>query len=220
MNIWDEIAYRYESWFETPLGERADRAERKALLSLLEDFGGGYALEVGIGTGHFGCLLAQKFDLVGLDLSGGMLKVAGERCGDDLLGLVRGDALKLPFKDGIFDLVYSITVLEFLDDPWVAIDEMFRVTKESGGVLLGVLNRRSSWARKKKPGTIYEKAHYFELRELLPELRSRGRTVWTSAVFFPPVEIWSRFSGLIEPLGKLLCRDRGALLFFLTIKGK
>ncbi len=220
MNIWDEIAYRYESWFETPLGRRADRAERNALLSLLEDFEGRYALEVGIGTGHFGCMLARRFDLVGFDLSAGMLRIARERCGDDLLGLVRGDALRLPFKDGIFDLVYAITVLEFLGDPRKAIGEMFRVTKKGGGVLLGVLNKRSSWAKKKKPGTIYEKAHYFELGELLPVLRSRGRTVWTSAVFFPPKEILSRFSVILEPLGRLLRRDRGALLFFLTIKGR
>ena len=45
-----------------------------------------------------------------------------------------GDAYKLPFGDGEFDLVYSHAALQWLRNPTAALREQRRVTKEGGRV--------------------------------------------------------------------------------------
>jgi ubiquinone/menaquinone biosynthesis C-methylase UbiE len=49
---------------------------------------------------------------------------------------LRGDAHALPFVDGAFDVVLCTEVLEHLTEPQRAIDEMFRVLKPGGELLL------------------------------------------------------------------------------------
>jgi ubiquinone/menaquinone biosynthesis C-methylase UbiE len=44
--------------------------------------------------------------------------------------VVYGDMLHLPFKDGEFDCVFSIDVLEHSSDPLKALSELFRVSKK------------------------------------------------------------------------------------------
>jgi SAM-dependent methyltransferase len=51
---------------------------------------------------------------------------------------VIGDALQLPFKDGVIDLVYSSGVFEHLRDPIAAAQEIYRVTKPGGRILIGI----------------------------------------------------------------------------------
>jgi SAM-dependent methyltransferase/uncharacterized protein YbaR (Trm112 family) len=51
---------------------------------------------------------------------------------------VIGDALRLPFRDGVIDLVYSSGVFEHLRDPIAAAEEIHRVTKPGGRILIGI----------------------------------------------------------------------------------
>jgi SAM-dependent methyltransferase len=71
-------ASRYEGWYETARGRRADRAEQSLLAWLLGWFPGARrVLEVGSGTGHFTRWLAARgFSVIGLDRSPAMLRAA------------------------------------------------------------------------------------------------------------------------------------------------
>ena len=51
---------------------------------------------------------------------------------------VYGDALKLPFKDNTFDLIFSQAVLEHVRDPFRAVAEMRRIAKPGGVVWAGM----------------------------------------------------------------------------------
>jgi ubiquinone/menaquinone biosynthesis C-methylase UbiE len=51
---------------------------------------------------------------------------------------VIGDALQLPFRDGVIDLVYSTGVFEHLRDPIAAAREIYRVVKPGGRILIGI----------------------------------------------------------------------------------
>jgi ubiquinone/menaquinone biosynthesis C-methylase UbiE len=134
-------AARYEAWYATPRGSRADAAEQRLLVWLLEPFAGSTrTLEVGCGTGHFTRLLARAGGVaIGLDRSRPMLREA--RRLSPGLPLVLGDAAALPFADRSLDLVLYATTLEFLDDPARALREGVRVARR--GVIVVALNRWS-----------------------------------------------------------------------------
>ena len=57
---------------------------------------------------------------------------AGEITADKLIGVLRGDARRLPFPDGTFDVVITSEVLEHIQDDVTAIAEMVRVLKPGG----------------------------------------------------------------------------------------
>ena len=197
----EHVAARYETWYETPKGRRADALEKASLRRLLDGFAGARrqsssasVLEVGAGTGHFSRWLGEQGrTAVGLDRSAAMLEQA--QALDGIL-LVRGDASRLPFADGTFDLVALITTLEFLEHPRVALAEALRVTRH--GLLLGVLNRQSLLGlRRRLAGllrpTIYDTAHFYGVRELRRLLRSvvgeRALIAWHTTLF-PRVWPW------------------------------
>ena len=57
---------------------------------------------------------------------------AGEITADKLIGVLRGDACRLPFPDATFDVVITSEVLEHIQDDVTALTEMVRVLKPGG----------------------------------------------------------------------------------------
>lgn len=106
-------------------------------------------LDCGVGTGTLSSALARvspsPFKLDGIDLSSRMLEQASRRLrGSGLeVSLCQGDARKLPYDDGVFDLAMTAHMLEHLVDPGSALREMVRVLKP-GGLLIACLTRHSS----------------------------------------------------------------------------
>ena len=117
----------------------ADEIGRQAAGSRILDVpcGGGVALR-GLGPG-------QQVSYVAADISQRMIDrtvaAARERGVDDQVSTSLADVDALPFEDGSFDLVVSLTGLHCFPDPRRAVHEMGRVLRP-GGVLTGsaVLN--------------------------------------------------------------------------------
>lgn len=65
-----------------------------------------------------------------------LMKDSGESSGNH--AALRGDALKLPFRDGIFDKVICTEVLEHVSDDHQAVAELFRVLKDDGTLAVSV----------------------------------------------------------------------------------
>jgi len=164
-------AKRYEAWFSTPFGGRADRVEKLILRGLLEDFTESNSLlDVGCGTGHFTDWFASLGpSALGLDRLPSMLTFARGQRPD--LPLVLADATHLPFGDATFDVVALITVLEFLDTPEAALREAGRVARH--GLLVGVLNSLSPVAlwRRVRRAEAYRRARFFSPGQLERLLR-------------------------------------------------
>jgi phosphatidylethanolamine/phosphatidyl-N-methylethanolamine N-methyltransferase len=101
---------------------------------------GGTVLDVGVGTG----LELPMFDpgtrLVGVDLSEPMLRRAAARVRRDKLGNVDGlvvmDAMHLAFPDSCFDAVVAPYVLTVVPDPAATLDELLRVVRPGGEIVL------------------------------------------------------------------------------------
>jgi ubiquinone/menaquinone biosynthesis C-methylase UbiE/molybdopterin converting factor small subunit len=95
------------------------------------DFGKGFCLDVGCGTGILRDVLPDS-EIVGLDISTGMLKEARSR----LDHVLAGDAEHLPFRDGSFDAVLFNATIFLIPHADIALKEALRVVKE-GGVVAG-----------------------------------------------------------------------------------
>ena len=126
----------YEAWFRSPRGRRLGRAELRLLMKALS--GCRSILEVGCGTGFFTRNLSSQFR-VGLDISDGMVRYAAGRGGL----YVRGDAERLPFREGAFDCVFCVALLEFVGDVGAVLGEMVRVGRRR--VVVGLLGRWGVW---------------------------------------------------------------------------
>jgi SAM-dependent methyltransferase len=107
-----------------------------------EDFGGKKVLEVGLGYGTLGQLIASRnADYYGVDIAEG--PVANMRRRLSWLGLpedhaLQASVLELPFEDGTFDHVYSIGCLHHTGDLERSVDEVHRVLVPGGRLLLNV----------------------------------------------------------------------------------
>lgn len=116
----------------------------------------GHVLDIGMG----GCAcmafyLARKgFDVTGIDRSSHAIHRARENAkGKRLKGTFiarRADAKKLPFEEGVFDVVISFHSLHHIDRPVAALREMFRVCRPGGKVLISDLNPTGSKIYKHK----------------------------------------------------------------------
>jgi SAM-dependent methyltransferase len=102
---------------------------------------GNRILDVGCGEGlaeiEIGRLHISQLRLFGVDLV--LSKVAAARqetlAHNLRVGLAAADACRLPFKDGAFDSIYSVAVLQHIDAVDTAVAEFARVTTAKGRVV-------------------------------------------------------------------------------------
>ncbi|MDD4877306.1 MAG: methyltransferase domain-containing protein [Dehalococcoidales bacterium] len=161
--LFDEWPERYDQWFLTPIGKLIKEIEGKCKNDLLDPRPGEKILDAGCGTGIFTLdFLTKGPNIVGLDISNQMLKCAVKKTADYPFFKIQGDMLSLPFMDDSFDKSVSITALEFIADAKSAIDELFRVTRPGGYVVITTLNSLSPWATRRKVKTQEGLKHILE----------------------------------------------------------
>ena len=121
-------------------------ARRKLTDILVKEVQGRDLLEVGIGTGLVGLALArQGVRVSGVDLSTEMLhKLADKFVHPDEVVLFHADATELPFDDCSFDAVLTSQMLHLLDDWRRALDELTRVVRPCGIILIDLGNEPDS----------------------------------------------------------------------------
>ncbi|USR89426.1 class I SAM-dependent methyltransferase [Phormidium yuhuli AB48] len=110
-------------------------------------------LDIGTGPARIPILLCQQrphWTVTGIDLSHNMLKrgathIAKAELGDRIR-LDYADAKSLPYANASFDLVISNSIIHHLEDPLPCLNELRRVLKPQGGLLLRDLVRPNNLA--------------------------------------------------------------------------
>jgi ubiquinone/menaquinone biosynthesis C-methylase UbiE len=139
---WDRI------YQEASLEGRILRRRQQVALAWIDALAlpeGSPVLEVGCGAGATAVELARRgHQVYASDRSPAMLRHTQEHAQTSGVGglvtPILGDAQRLMFPTGVFDLVLALGVLSWLQEPNVAIKEMARVTRPGGHVLVTSLN--------------------------------------------------------------------------------
>jgi len=171
--LFDEWPEKYDEWFTTPIGLLVKKYESDLLLSLLRPKSDEFILDAGCGTGIFALdVLSFRTHVIGVDLSLPMLSRVAQKTIGSHFQAVLADISLLPFPRNAFDKVVSVTALEFIDDAKGAVEELFRVTRKGGRIVLATLNSLSPWAERrkaeaKKGHPLFKKAIFRSPDELL-----------------------------------------------------
>jgi demethylmenaquinone methyltransferase/2-methoxy-6-polyprenyl-1,4-benzoquinol methylase len=132
--MFDGVAERYDRT-NTILSFGLDRTWRRATRDALVLRPTDLVLDLAAGTGVSTEELAGSgAQVIGLDISQGMLR-AGKRTRPGTT-LLAGDALALPFADGVFDAITISFGLRNVHDTTAVLAEMARVTKPGGRVVI------------------------------------------------------------------------------------
>ena len=105
------------------------------------------------GTGYGAKILQESgaSRVVGVDISPEAISAAQAAFGNESIGFETGNVRELPFEDKTFDAVVSFETIEHVDEPEKVIDEMSRVLKRGGKLIISTPNRRVE-----RPGAFFE----------------------------------------------------------------
>ena len=132
--MFDAVAGRYDLTNDVlSLGQ--DRRWRVRTVAAVDAQPGELVLDLAAGTGTSSVPFADAgARVVPCDFSLGMLEAGKDR--RQALPFVAGDALRLPFADGVFDAVTISFGLRNVADTEAALAEMLRVTRPGGRVVV------------------------------------------------------------------------------------
>jgi ubiquinone/menaquinone biosynthesis C-methylase UbiE len=163
----------------TRLSEHSDRYGLELLVDLAKPQKGDTVLDVACGPGIVACELAKSVSHVtGIDTTPAMIEQAKQLQNEKKLNNLTwklGDILKMPFDDSSFSLVVTRYSFHHLLEPKKVLDEMIRVSKSDGRIVIIDVTPESSKANEynrveKLRDPSHVKAHTFkELNKMMEE---------------------------------------------------
>lgn len=152
--VYEMIVNNFYEWrmFGNIGGDFVSRKEINILLDLLQPKVGDKVLDAGTGSGRFARAIAQrsKAKVIGLDPDKKILK-EGEILRKIYLSKIQqenyktalGNGQDIKFSDNSFDKVFSFRALKYYPDPYKGIDELYRVLKKEGILVLEMTSNKS-----------------------------------------------------------------------------
>lgn len=165
--VFERFAQAYEAWFEKhPV---LYEAEVEAIRTLLPPFKRG--IEIGVGSGRF----ALPFGIsAGVEPSARMATIARSKG----INVIEGIAEALPLKDESFDFALMVTTICFVDNPLQSLQEIHRILKPEGSVIIGFVDRESALGRQyeknRTESRFYREARFYSTDELTKLLKKAG----------------------------------------------
>lgn len=172
MAIFDKVATHYDSWYQEIKGQFVDRVESDLAFKLFKAKRGMHILDVGCGTGNFSIKLAQiGCRVTAVDVSENMLQIARTKVKQKHLDISfhKMDAYDLQFAENNFDGVLSMAAFEFIDRPKCVLQEMMRVVKNDGQIVVGTISSEGAWGKyykKSAAHSIFKHATFHTLDDM------------------------------------------------------
>lgn len=188
--VFDKFYNGYDQWYDTPVGRYVDQVETDVVFDLLNPEADEKILDLGCGTGNFSYkLLNGECSVTGVDISKKMLSIARQKSDSTDIDFFEMDGYDLQFDDNTFDKVLSVAAFEFISEPQKVINEMLRVVKPGGTVVIGTIQKGGDWAEMYKSeifkGSAYEEAmfkDYNDFKTIKPEQFDNHK----ECLFIPP----------------------------------
>ncbi len=216
----------YEKFFRYADSNWWFLGRRKIILSLLQQAGftknhPKKILDLGCGTGSTLASLKDWGWAVGLDNSPLALAYSRQR---GVGPLVEASAQELPFKEGSFDLIVGLDILEHLEDDLQALREIFRTLKPSGYVLITVPAFDFLWSQHDQVNLHRRR---YVLTQLCSQIEAAGfqllRATYMNTLLFFPIYLirWFKNNMMVRPKKGPLSDVRGhwpwvnSLLYFI-----
>ncbi len=141
-NMFDSIAWRYD-FLNHFLSFSIDRRwRRKAIKMIGARYSKPRILDVATGTADL-AITAMRLSpgkITGIDISANMLEIGREKIRkkglSESIELVQADSENIPFKDNMFDVAMVAFGVRNFADPLKGLEEMFRVLRPGGMVLV------------------------------------------------------------------------------------
>ena len=167
MNVFDEYTDEYDLWYDKHHNKY--QSEVIALKKLIPV--GKKGIEIGVGTGRFSIPFGIR---VGVEPSPNMAKLAEEKG----ITVINGIGESLPFHNETFDYVLMVTTVCFLSDIPKAFSEAYRILKDQGKIILGIIDKNSplgkEYEKMKMDNKFYSDAHFHSTEELTELLKNAG----------------------------------------------
>lgn len=160
----EKYSKEYDDWFIK--NKNIFLAELNAIKSLIPKDKKG--VEIGIGSGRFALPLGIK---VGVEPSRKMADISRSRG----IQVYEAVAEQLPFRDNMFDFVFMVTTICFVDSLIKSFKEAFRVLKPDGFIIVGFVDKESELGKKyqlkREESKFYGDATFYSVREVIDFLR-------------------------------------------------
>lgn len=105
-----------------------------------------HVLEIGAGSGGaMQAFLARRQGARAVAMELSPASILAQQGGSTSLRSIAGSALQLPFRDRSLDAVVAFEVIEHVPDVALALDEMLRVVRRPGHIIIGLPNHASLW---------------------------------------------------------------------------
>ena len=180
------VASEYDNYYLSETGKKIDKIEKQIISFYLSNLLRGNLLELGSGTGHWTSFFCQKgFNVTAIDESEAMIKIANSKKISNA-SFLKADAGHLPFPDHSFPVVATITMLEFVEDPAKILDEINRVLKPGGSLIVGCLNKNSELGKIKDKDPVFRNGYFYSIGEVKDMLSRFGDPVINYGVYFSP----------------------------------
>ncbi len=201
--MFNNIASTYDS-LNHVLSLGIDKSWRRKAVNTLKACQPDNILDIATGTGDFALLLEELIhpkEIVGMDISEGMMSVAQEKVKakglSSTIRFVRGDCSAMPFPDNTFSAAtvsFGVRNFEKLDD---ALKQIHRVLKENGHLVILELSTPISFPMKQLFG-IYSKVALPIIGKLISKDNSAYTYLPKTIKAFPQGEV---MQGIIAKAG-------------------
>lgn len=154
--FWDKVAGVYDGFIKL-MNKSATVRLQDEVASLLSP--GDQVLECACGTGLLTIAMAPRCaSLTATDYSPKMLKRAAAKCkAFPNVSFQPGNILAIDFPDSTFDVVVAANVIHLLDDPHQALQELYRVCRPGGMVVIPTYINQTADGSQTRPARLLEK---------------------------------------------------------------